>query len=135
MLLWTLAGLGAALIAYMVLLAGLVVAGRGGQAREAARFVPDCAVLMARLARDLRLPRRQRLLLVALAAYLAFPLDLVPDLIPVAGQLDDAILVLLTLRSLLRGAGSALVHEHWPGTDGGLAAVLRLAGAPRRRNR
>jgi uncharacterized membrane protein YkvA (DUF1232 family) len=67
--------------------------------------------------------------LALLAGYLALPFDLVPDFIPVAGQLDDAILVGLVLRSLVRAAGPDLVREHWPGPEESLRAVLRLAGA------
>jgi uncharacterized membrane protein YkvA (DUF1232 family) len=65
--------------------------------------------------------------LVALAGYLALPFDLVPEFIPVAGQLDDALIVALVLRSLLRAGGESLVREHWPGPDTSLSLVLRLA--------
>ena len=51
-----------------------------------------------------------------------------PDFLPVAGQADDAVLVILTLRWILRGAGPALLERHWPGPDGSLALLLRLAG-------
>ena len=119
-------GVGVVLALYAVLVLVLVLTGRRSQAAEVARFVPDCAVLLHRLVRDPRVPRRDKLLLGALAAYLAFPLDLVPDVIPVAGQLDDAILVALVLRRVLRAGGNALVREHWPGTEGGLQLVLRL---------
>lgn len=95
----------------------------------AARFVPDCAVLFARLARDPRLPRRYKLLLLGLVGYLALPVDLVPDFLPIVGQLDDAILVAFALRLTLRHAGHELLQEHWPGSDGGLRMVERLAGA------
>jgi uncharacterized membrane protein YkvA (DUF1232 family) len=92
-----------------------------------ATFIPDCIVLCSRLVRDPRVPRRKKLLLVALAGYLALPFDLVPDFIPVAGQLDDVIVVALVLRSLLRGGGEQLVRAYWPGPDRTLALVLRLA--------
>jgi len=92
-----------------------------------ARFAPDCAVLFARLARDPRMPRSSKLMLAGMAAYLASPIDLIPDFIPVLGQLDDALLLALVLRRLLGRAGPELVREHWPGPDASLRAVLRLA--------
>jgi uncharacterized membrane protein YkvA (DUF1232 family) len=72
-------------------------------------------------------PRRKKVLLIALTGYLALPFDLVPDFIPVAGQLDDVVIVALVLRSLLRADGESLVREHWPGPENSLALVLRLA--------
>jgi uncharacterized membrane protein YkvA (DUF1232 family) len=78
----------------------LVAVGRREDARALATFVPDCIVLVTRLARDPRVPRRRKLLLFALVGYLALPFDLVPDFIPVAGQLDDVIIVALVLRHL-----------------------------------
>jgi uncharacterized membrane protein YkvA (DUF1232 family) len=112
---------------YAALVIALLLASRRDSARALAGFVPDCAVLCARLVRDPRVPSRKKALLIGLAAYLAMPFDLVPDFIPVAGQLDDAVLVALVLRSLLRGGGAMLVREHWPGPESSLALVLRLA--------
>jgi len=122
--------LAVAAIVYALLVLLLVVAGRRGQARALARFVPDCAVLFRRLMADSRVSRPRKALMGLLVAYLAMPFDLVPDFIPVAGQLDDAVLVALTLRAVLRDAGPALVSEHWPGPPESLDAMLRLAGAP-----
>ena len=58
------------------------------------------------------------------------PLDLVPDFIPVAGQLDDLILVAAVLRLLLRGGGPRLLREHWPGPEASLRVVERVARLP-----
>jgi uncharacterized membrane protein YkvA (DUF1232 family) len=124
---WTLAGLAVAFAAYAVGVLTLVALGRRGDARALAGFVPDCVVLVRRLLRDPRVPRRRKLALVLLAAYLVVPIDLVPDFIPVAGQLDDAILVALVLRYLVRGGGEALVREHWPGPARSLAVATRIA--------
>jgi len=97
-----------------------------------ARFIPDCLVLFRRLLADDRVPRVRKLSLVLMLGYLALPIDLIPDFIPIAGQLDDAILVALTLRFVLHGSGRKLVEEHWPGPPGGLAVIQRFAFAPRR---
>ena len=123
---WTLVGIGACLFLYACFVVGLVIAGKRETARALAGFIPDCIVLCSRLLRDPRVPRRRKALLLALVGYLALPFDLVPDFIPVAGQLDDVIIVALVLRSLLRRNGE-LVREHWPGPDGSLAIILRLA--------
>jgi uncharacterized membrane protein YkvA (DUF1232 family) len=111
---------------YAVLVMALLAAGRRESARALAGFIPDCLILCQRLLRDPRLPRRKRLVLLALIGYLALPFDLIPDFIPVAGQLDDALLVALVLRSLLRGSGERLIREHWPGPDASLDLILRL---------
>jgi uncharacterized membrane protein YkvA (DUF1232 family) len=125
---WVLIAIAAALGAYVLFVAMLVVLGRREQARALAGFIPDCIVLFRRLLGDERVARRHRFLLWALIGYLALPIDLVPDVIPVAGQLDDAVIVALVLRALLRGGGPALVREHWPGPPASLAVILRLMG-------
>ena len=124
---WLLISLGAFLAIYASFLAWLVIRGRHEDARALATFVPDCIVLVTRLAREPRVSRRRKLLLVALVGYLALPFDLVPDFIPVAGQLDDAIIVALVLRSFVRSSGEQLIRELWPGPEQSLALILRLA--------
>jgi uncharacterized membrane protein YkvA (DUF1232 family) len=94
----------------------------------AVRLLPDLLRLVSRLARDRTLPRRVRVLLWLLLAYLASPVDLVPDVVPVVGYADDALAVALVLRSVVRAAGAPAIRRHWPGDGAGLATVLRLAG-------
>jgi uncharacterized membrane protein YkvA (DUF1232 family) len=118
----------AALVVYGIFIGALVLAGRRGDARALAGFIPDCIVLFRRLLGDPRMPRRYRAIVVALLAYLALPIDVVPDFIPVAGQLDDAVVVALTLRAILRGGGLELIEEHWPGPRSSLSLILKLAG-------
>jgi uncharacterized membrane protein YkvA (DUF1232 family) len=74
------------------------------KARRLAAAVPDYVALVRRLLADPRLSRRRRLVLWGLLAYLLSPIDLVPDFIPVLGQLDDVLVVVLVLRWLLRSA-------------------------------
>lgn len=114
-------------LVYAVFVAWLVLAGRRQDARAVAGFVPDCVVLFRRLLGDDRVPRRSKLLIAGLIGYLAMPLDLVPDFIPVAGQLDDAIVVILVLRTVLRSGGRELLIEHWPGPSSSRDTLMRLA--------
>jgi uncharacterized membrane protein YkvA (DUF1232 family) len=105
----------------------LIAIGRRRAAREVARFVPDCLVLFKRLLHDPRVPRRAKIALLLLIPYLALPFDLVPDFIPVAGQLDDAILVALAIRYVARTAGRDVVADLWPGSERGLQVLLSLS--------
>jgi uncharacterized membrane protein YkvA (DUF1232 family) len=124
---WLLVAGAVLLVLWAALVLWLYAAGRRTDARALATFIPDCIVLVARLLRDDRVPRRSKALLVGLAAYLALPFDLVPDFIPVAGQLDDAILVAFVLRHLVRASGPAILSEHWPGPERSLEVLLRVA--------
>ena len=114
---------------YALAVLALALAGRRSEARALAGFVPDCVVLFKRLLRDPRVAWWRKGLLAALIAYLALPIDLVPDFIPVAGQLDDAIFVALVLRAVLRASGESLLREHWPGPEQSLRVIQRLVRA------
>ena len=119
----------ALLVAWIVLIIVLAVARpTGGLLREALRVLPDVLRLIRRLAADKALPRGVRVRLALLLAYLAIPIDLVPDFIPVLGYADDVIVVTLVLRSVVRRAGLDAVRTHWPGTDDGFIALARLTG-------
>lgn len=124
---WLLAVGAGTILVYGAFIAWLLAARRSEDARALAGFIPDCLVLLRRLTGDERVPRHAKMLLVALIAYLALPIDLVPDFIPIAGQLDDLILVAIVLPSVLRSGGPELLHQHWPGPAVSLDALIRLA--------
>jgi uncharacterized membrane protein YkvA (DUF1232 family) len=94
--------------------------------RDAARLLPDTLRLVRRLAVDRTIPRRTRWLIWALLIYLASPIDIVPDFLPVIGYADDAIVTSIVLRHVIKRAGSPKLAEHWPGTRDGLSTLLRL---------
>lgn len=120
------------LLAWLVLIVMLLVARpRGGLLREALRVLPDVLRLVRRLAADKSLPRGVRVRLGLLLAYLALPIDIIPDFIPVLGYADDAIVVTAVLRGVVRRAGIDAVRAHWPGTDTGFATVVQCAGLDR----
>lgn len=126
----TLIGLGIALVVVWLALVVVLLVAKPGKAQlgEALRLLPDLLRLLRRLAGDPALPRGVRVRLGLLLVYLAVPIDLVPDFIPVLGYADDAIIVTAVLRSTVRRAGLDAVRAHWPGTEDGFAAVCRLAG-------
>lgn len=96
--------------------------------RDILRLLPHLVRLIGRLAADQELPAGIRIRLGLLAAYLASPIDLVPDVIPILGYADDAVLVALVLRSVVRTAGAAALERHWPGTPEELELLRRLVG-------
>ncbi|QGN34115.1 YkvA family protein [Microlunatus sp. Gsoil 973] len=122
------------LVAYLILLGLLWLASRRAgdpvRLREGMRLLPDLIRLIRRLVADPDLPRGVRVRLALLLGYLLLPVDLVPDFIPVLGYADDAIILVIALRSITRRAGPEALTRHWPGTPAGLAAVRRFAGLP-----
>ena len=117
---------------WVVLVATFYVVGRrhgdAARLRDALRLLPDVVRLLRRLAADSTLPRGVRARVVLVGLYLALPVDLVPDVIPVVGFADDVVVVILLLRSVTRRAGAQALDRHWPGTPEGLRTVRTLAG-------
>ena len=83
-----------------------------GEAMDVARKLPTYARLVWGLARDPRVPTEQKIVLGAVAAYLAFPIDIIPDFIPVLGQLDDIGVLLFGLDWFIKHAPAEVVDEH-----------------------
>jgi uncharacterized membrane protein YkvA (DUF1232 family) len=124
-----LAGVAIALIVWIGLIAVLILIGRRALARELATLVPNLTRLFAGLMRDPRVPLRAKVVLGATALYLAMPIDVVPDFIPIAGSLDDAIVAAFALRFVVRATSPEIVAEHWPGDPATLRRILWLARA------
>jgi uncharacterized membrane protein YkvA (DUF1232 family) len=99
-----------------------------GALAELVASLPHLARLIVRLLRDPRVPGRTKSVLGVVAAYLASPVDLIPDFLPGLGILDDALLVAIVLDGLLNHVERALVVEHWPGDAQSLERVGRVAG-------
>ncbi|WP_414690499.1 YkvA family protein [Nocardioides sp.] len=126
------ASLAGLLLVWLTLLAGLYVAAHreDDQSRfgDVLHLAPDVLRLIRGLASDPTLPRSVKWRLSAIVLYLILPIDLVPDFIPVIGYADDALLVALGLRWVVRAAGVEAIDRHWTGTPTGLAVVKTLSG-------
>jgi uncharacterized membrane protein YkvA (DUF1232 family) len=88
-------------------------------------FIPNMLLLTVRLMADPRVPAIDRALLGGAIVYAIIPFDLIPDMIPFVGQVDDAYLIALTLLRLMERTDPKVVREHWSG--GG--DVVELVGA------
>lgn len=98
---------------------------------DAAMLVPNMVKLVGRLLSDPRVPRRSKLALGAAAAYVASPIDLIPEFIPVIGWADDVIFLMMALDSLIQRAGHDLVEQHWDGPGDLLSLVEDVMGMAR----
>jgi uncharacterized membrane protein YkvA (DUF1232 family) len=116
--------LGVAASVWLVVILALMVLGRRSQARELVALVPNLVVLFRGLIRDPRVPRSSRLWLWFAVAWLISPIDLIPEFVPVAGPLDDAIVASLVLRHVLRRTDRNVLSEHWRGDPATLRAII-----------
>jgi uncharacterized membrane protein YkvA (DUF1232 family) len=95
--------------------------------KQLLRALPNLIRLIARLVSDPTLPRAAKIALAAVMVYLASPLDLVPDFIPLLGYLDDLMLASVLVDGLLNYVDRALVLKYWPGTAESLERIARAA--------
>ena len=118
---------GAVLVVWLVLVA-LIWLHRPSRhlAAAALRLLPDILRLLRGLVADPATPRRERWLLIGLGAWLASPIDLLPEFLPGVGLLDDIVVAAIVLRFVARRLGRAYLRSHWPGNDDGFALVERL---------
>jgi uncharacterized membrane protein YkvA (DUF1232 family) len=110
----------------LFLIALVLLRPKGMTVAEARRIVPDTVRLLRSLANDPNVPRGVRRRLSLAIIYLALPIDLVPDFIPLIGYADDVIIVAMVLRSVVKRAGPEAIANHWSGTQDGLVMVRRI---------
>jgi uncharacterized membrane protein YkvA (DUF1232 family) len=121
-------GLGVAVACLLASWALLVLLARRlppGILRDLAAFIPDCLTTVRRLRRDPRVPRRAKIAIVVAGLWLASPIDLIPEFLPVIGPLDDIVVVALALRYAGRQVPRQVLLGAWPGEP---RLLLRLLG-------
>lgn len=117
----------ALLLSWLALIVALAIRRpKGSLLKEALRLLPDLLRLLKRLTTDRTLPVGVRVRVALLFVYLALPIDIIPDFVPVLGYADDAIIVILVLRSVCRRVSVEALRAAWPGSDDGFAALQRL---------
>jgi len=114
---------------WILAIVALVAAGRRTHAKELAMVLPNLLALLRGLVGDPRVGRFDKFLLVVAVAWVASPIDLIPEFIPVLGPLDDVVVVALILRRLVRRAGPEVVTEHWRGDPETMQKILRFVRA------
>jgi uncharacterized membrane protein YkvA (DUF1232 family) len=117
-------GIGIAVALWCLAVIVLIALGRRSHARELATLIPNLLLLLRGLLRDPRVPRGAKVWLGLAVVWIASPIDLIPEFIPVAGPLDDAIIAALVLRHLLKRTDRTVVFEHWRGDPATLAAIV-----------
>jgi len=126
-----LVGLGIALACLVASWAVLLLAARRlppGLLRDLAAFIPDCVTTVRRLRKDPRVPRSARIAVVVAGLWVASPIDLIPEFLPVIGPLDDIVVVALALRYAGRRVPREVLLAAWPGEP---RLLERLLGPPR----
>jgi uncharacterized membrane protein YkvA (DUF1232 family) len=115
----------------------VVLAGRlpPGPLRELARFLPDCLTTVRRLRGDPRVPRRAKVAVVLAGLWVASPVDLLPEFLPVVGPLDDVVVVALALRYAARQVPRQVLLDAWPGDPRSLERLLGPSPPVRPRRR
>jgi uncharacterized membrane protein YkvA (DUF1232 family) len=124
-----LVALAIAVAVWLVAIGLLLAFGRVNAAKELAGLVPNLLLLFKDLVKDPRVPRSAKIWLGVAAVWLASPIDLLPEFLPVLGPLDDAIVAAAVLRHLVKKAGPDVVYEYWRGDPATIARVLRIFGA------
>ena len=95
--------------------------------KELLRALPDLGRLMLRLVADPILPRAAKIALGAALVYLASPIDLIPDFVPLVGYIDDLLIAALVVDGIVNWVDRALLLKYWPGTPDSLDRVARAA--------
>jgi uncharacterized membrane protein YkvA (DUF1232 family) len=95
--------------------------------RALLRALPTIMRAVVGLASDPSLPRGAKIALLAAAVYLASPIDLLPDFIPLLGYVDDLVLAAVVLDGVLNFVDRSLVLRYWPGSPESLERVARVA--------
>lgn len=126
--------LGVAVVVWLLAIVAFVAIGQRSHARELVTLLPNLAALLRGLLGDPRVSRNSKRWLWFALAWVISPVDLIPEFIPVAGPLDDVIVVAAVLRHVVRRTDRAVLADHWKGDASTLDAIIRLGASGRTPN-
>jgi uncharacterized membrane protein YkvA (DUF1232 family) len=119
-------GTAVTLALWLLAIGALYALGRRSQARELATLIPNLVVPFRGLLGDPRVSRSSKAWLWFALGWFIWPIDLIPEFLPVVGPLDDAIVAALVLRHVLRRTDRSVLADHWRGDPSTLDAIIRI---------
>ena len=117
-----------AVVLWLLAVVALIALGRRSQARELVTLIPNLVILFRGLLGDRRVPRSSKGWLWFALVWFISPIDLIPEFVPVAGPLDDAIVAALVVRHVLRRTDRSVLVDHWRGETSTLETIIGLGG-------
>lgn len=91
------------------------------------KFFKDLIAFIKEVAKDERIPERDKALLVALVALVVSPFDIIPDWIPIFGMLDDIVIIAIVLDYLFNRLDQDILLSHYPWGMKSFINVRRVA--------
>lgn len=91
--------------------------------------LPDFFMLLCRLMMDRRVTAGQKAFIAGVIGYVVFPLDIIPDFIPIIGFADDLVLVVYGLNFILNELDKEIVMDHWSGKTDLLQLLSSISAA------
>lgn len=89
-------------------------------------IVPDIVALIYRLLKDERVKIKTKLEISAAVAYIIFPIDIIPEFIPLIGKIDDVAVLFFALNRIINEVPINIIAENWAGKND-LVVVLKKA--------
>lgn len=91
------------------------------------KFLKDLIEFIREVAKDNRIPDRDKALLLALAALVISPFDLIPDWIPILGLMDDVVIIAIILDYLFNRLDQEILLSHYPWGMKSFVNIRRIA--------
>lgn len=98
----------------------------GNKVGEYLFLLPDFFVLLTRLMIDKRVSAKRKLMVGGIIAYVMLPFDLIPDFIPFIGHMDDLVLVVLGLNTILNDTDPKILADNWSGEGDVLKQIQKI---------